>query len=86
MSTFWSESERAEIKKEAAKMVALHVILERNVDFMDTLSPAEVCGPLNITPGTLAKLPIPRITLAPGIVRYRKSDLKFYLETKTNRP
>jgi len=80
-----SQSERSQMIERTAQLAAGFLIAD-DMDELNSLSPARVCGILDIVPATLAKLPIPRITLAPGIVRYRKSDLKYYLESKTSKP
>ena len=55
-------------------------LLTDHRDELELLSPAQVCGLLNISVGTLNKLEIPKITLIPGkVYLYRASVIKQHL-------
>ncbi len=55
-------------------------LLTEHRDELDLLSPAQVCGILDVATNTLTGLEIPKITIIPGkVYRYRASVIKQHL-------
>jgi len=79
-----SESQLREIIDGARHDVATRLFTERRDD-LQLLSPAQVCGLLDINQKTLDTLPDgpPRVTLIVGkVIRYRACDVAAYVERR----
>lgn len=76
---------KAELSPDDVKRISrglVNAILEENRESLSLLSPAQVCGLLDVSLKTLADLSIPRVTIVPGkIYRYRLADVKAWLES-----
>ena len=84
MTVDLSEQERRAMIHDATRAVASTLIKEHRHD-LEVLSASQVCGMLDVTPKTLAVLPIPKIDLLGNAraIRYRASEVANYLESKT---
>ena len=70
------------IIKTATAQLVERLLLERRED-LDLLTPAQVCGILDLNTKTLDKLQIPRVTLIPGkAIRYRMADVKAWIDSR----
>jgi hypothetical protein len=54
-------------------------LIDAHREEVQMLSPAQVCGILDINPATLTKTAIPRVVLAPKMIRYRLVDVKEFI-------
>ena len=54
-------------------------LIDAHRDEIQLLSPAQVCGLLDVNPATLSKSAIPRVVLAPKMIRYRLADVKSFI-------
>ena len=58
-------------------------LLTEHRDALQLLSPAQVCGVLDVMPATLARMKkLPRVTLAPSVIRYRAADVAAYIQSR----
>lgn len=75
-----SEAE-AVIERAATKLAEL--AWKERREALDFLSPAQLCGQLDISPKTLATLDIPRHVIVEGkVIRYRVQDVEAWAATK----
>lgn len=70
--------------KEARDGLIAHLIKEHG-EKASLLSPAQVCGLLDVTPKTLAELKIPRVVLGPQNIKYRLADVTAFIEARLER-
>lgn len=86
MTVDLSNQERRAMIDHATRIIAQQLIEEQSGDLV-VLSASQVCGILDVTPKTLADLPIPKIDLLGNAraIRYRASDVADYLNEKTIR-
>jgi hypothetical protein len=72
-------TERKEVIDRVITGTIEHLLAEHR-DNLDLLSPAQVCGILDVSANTLTNLQIPKITIIPGkVYRYRASVIKQHL-------
>jgi hypothetical protein len=67
------------MKKELTEAAAELADLRARISKLEMMSEQRVCGLLEVNRLTLIKLPIPRITLRPGVVRYRLKDVEQFV-------
>jgi hypothetical protein len=83
--TIFSPAQEAEIfaaAKAAAKLAAVEEARSQIRERGEWLSPAEVCGMLDIGKNTLDALPIKRTVIVPKkVVRYQLSDVLNFLKS-----
>jgi predicted DNA-binding transcriptional regulator AlpA len=65
-----------------AKGELVRELIEQNREAVQLLSPAQVCGILDMNPTTLNKTDMPRVVLSGGkMIRYRLSDVRAFIES-----
>lgn len=70
---------------ESAKAEIVRSLLAENRDDLSLLSPSQAAGILDLNVTTLGTLGIPRIELAPKMIRYRVADIRKFLSQKTTK-
>jgi len=86
MSSFaLSPAQEKQLLTEVRRDLVASMILNHG-DRLTLLSPAQVAGMLDVKISTLFTFGIPRIELAPKVIRYRIADVEAYLEKQTFRP
>jgi hypothetical protein len=70
---------------DAAKAEVVRSLLAENRDDLSLLSPSQAAGILDVNINTLGTLGIPRIELAPKMIRYRVADIRKFLSQKTTK-
>lgn len=78
------DQEMKERVERAAQKQIVAEVLEGKRETLELLTPAQVAGMLDVTPRTLAEMPIPRVDLAGNgrVLRYRLSDVTVYVESQ----
>ncbi len=72
----------AGIVEDATARLVSQLLSEHRAN-LELLTAAQVCGMLNIMPSTLARIKrLPRVTLAPSVIRYRAADVAAYVESR----
>lgn len=61
-------------------------LLSAHRDALTLMSPAQLAGILDVNVRFALELPIPRIELAPKVIRYRVADVESYLSKNTVHP
>lgn len=67
------------MKSEAAQLSEDIEAARERLRNLELLSEQKACGLLDVSRGVLLKSTIPRVTLAPGVFRYRLADVEAFI-------
>ncbi|RYD19610.1 MAG: hypothetical protein EOP88_18295 [Verrucomicrobiaceae bacterium] len=79
-----TDQQTATLIREARDEFVAYLIREHAAQ-VKLLSPAQVCGLLDIRNSTLTGLNIPRVNLGGKTIKYRLSDVTTYIESRLER-
>ena len=80
-----SPAQEKSILAETRRELVATLIAEHR-DNLRLMSPSQLAGLLDVNAHSLLTLGIPRIEIAPKVIRYRVTDVEAYLEKITFRP